>query len=143
MDKSQLQLSLQILFCCSWEFFDTFIVNFAKPYLMYAREKLLLLWPEPLCRATVRLFHKIIVLKYNFVSKPGHTNAFHQYMKSNLSLQPFPFTGNLLFSLQFSHQFPYQSYSAALENHALNYPNTSVSPLTLKSGQKFPGHPEL
>lgn len=60
MDKNQLQLSLKILFCSSGKFFGRFIVNFAKPYLMYAqvKEKFLLLWSElDLCKAIMRLFH--------------------------------------------------------------------------------------
>lgn len=45
MDKNQLQLSLRILFCCSWKLFDVFIVNCVKAHLLYAqvKEKFLLL----------------------------------------------------------------------------------------------------
>lgn len=49
-----------------FQFFDMFVVDFAKPYLVYAqvKEEFLLLWSElDLCKAIVKLFHKIIVLK--------------------------------------------------------------------------------
>lgn len=47
MDKNQLQLSLQILFCCSWKLFDVFIVNCVKADVCSSKRKI----SSPLIRA--------------------------------------------------------------------------------------------